>query len=381
MEREERKFSKEVDESGVFDKYLPLEEVKEVRKLATIEVIKDLQPIEGADAIEVATVRGWKVVVKKGEFVVGDLCVYCEIDSVMPQRPEFYFLQNSRFRIKTIKLRGQVSQGICFPISVALEAYKRDIEANKNDLPNGINLVIKLEQGLDVTELLGVTKYEPAIPAQLAGKVRGNFPSFLKKTDEERIQNMEWVLVEYKDKLFYVTEKLDGTSFTAYYNNGVFGVCSRNLDLFETEDNIHWKVARALKLEEKMKKYGANVAFQGELLGEGIQKNKYRLKGQDVFFFNIFNIDTYQYFNYKMFTNRIFEMGLKTVPVISPIIGFKLLSNVSEMLKYSEGKSQLNPNQEREGIVVRPYENIEHPKYGRISFKVISNKYLLKNED
>ena len=251
----------------------------EERKLATIEVVKDLQPIEGADAIEVATIRGWKVVVKKNEFKVGDLCVYCEIDSVMPQRPEFYFLQTSHFRIKTIKLRGQISQGICFTLDV---------------LPNEVISSTSYENlvGTDVTEVLGVTKYEPAIPAQLAGKVKGNFPSFLKKTDEERIQNMEWVLTEYKDELFYVTEKVDGTSFTAYYNNGVFGVCSRNLDLFETEDNTHWKVARALKLEERMKSYGKNIALQGELLGEGIQKNHYQLKGQNILFFNVFMLFT-----------------------------------------------------------------------------------------
>lgn len=340
----------------------------EERKLATIEVIKDIQPIEGADAIEVATIRGWKVVVKKDEFKVGDLCVYCEIDSVMPQRPEFYFLQTSRFRIKTIKLRGQVSQGICFPISI---------------LPNEVISSTAYENlvGTDVTEALGVTKYEPAIPAQLAGKVKGNFPSFLKKTDEERIQNMEWILNEYPSEPFYVTEKLDGTSFTAYYNNGEFGICSRNLDLFETEDNTLWKVARALNLEEKMREYGYNISLQGELVGEGIQKNKYKLKGQHVFFFNIFDIDKYRYYKYDRFVERIIQFGLKTVPIISPVTGFKLLPTVDEMLVYAEGKSMLNPNQEREGIVIRPFEEIEHPKYGRISFKVISNKFLLKNED
>ena len=240
---------------------------------------------------------------------------------------------------------------------------------------------ILLEIGTNITEVLGVTKYEPAIPAQLAGKVKGNFPVFLKKTDEERIQNMEWVLNEYKDEPFYVTEKLDGTSFTAYYNNGEFGICSRNFNLFETEENTHWRVARELKLEEKLKEYGNNVSLQGELLGEGIQKNRYKLKGQTVYFFNIFNIDTYEYFDYKMFSNRLFEMGLKSVPVISPIEGYFLPETVQELLEYSQGKSQLNPEQEREGIVLRPFRNIVHPKYGRISFKVISNKYLLKYEE
>jgi len=366
----------------------------EERKLATIEVIKDLQPIEGADAIEVATVRGWKVVVKKNEFKVGDLCVYCEIDSVMPQKPEFYFLQTSRFRIKTIKLRGQVSQGICFPISILIDRLE---VINNKELP--INYIdseflyltdenekcgyILYRVGDDVTEILGVTKYELPIPAQLAGKVKGNFPSFLKKTDEERIQNMGWVLSEYKDELFYVTEKVDGTSFTAYYNNGVFGVCSRNLDLFETEDNTHWKVARELDLENKMtafSKYaGANFGLQGELAGEGIQKNHYKLKGQNVFFFNIFDINTHEYLSYERLMEFLSHYELKSVPIVDG--EFKLLSTVDEMLKYAEGKSLLNPDVEREGLVIRPHRVIEHPKYGRISFKAISNKYLLHTKE
>ena len=370
---EERKFSEKIDESGVFDKYLPVEDkVKETRKLATIEVIKDLQSIEGADAIEVATVRGWKVVVKKGEFKVGDLCVYCEIDSVLPPRPEFAFLEKSKYRIKTIKLRGQVSQGIAFPISIFTTQY-----------PFPQPSIVEDWIGRDITSLLGVTKYEPPIPAQLAGKVKGNFPSFLQKTDEERIQNMEWVLNEYSMEPFYVTEKLDGTSFTAYYNNGVFGVCSRNLDLFETEDNTLWKVARQLDLEKKMREYGYNIALQGELVGEGIQKNKYALKGHDVYFFNIFDIDRFKYYEYDRFTERIFQFGLKTVPIVSPVVGYYLPKTMEEMLEYSNGISVLNPNIYREGIVVRPFNEIEHYKYGRISFKAISNKFLLdkKNQE
>jgi RNA ligase (TIGR02306 family) len=349
-------------------------EVDDARKLATINVIKDLQPIEGADKIEVATVKGWKVVVQKGEFVIGGLCVYCEIDSVLPPKPEFAFLQKVRYRIKTIRLRGQISQGICFSMDVI-----------PRDFIRGMRIEEMLD--LDVTEVLEIRKYEAPIPAQLAGKVKGNFPSFLKKTDEERIQNIEWILTEYPDKLFYATEKVDGTSFTAYYNNGVFGICSRNLDLIETEDNTLWRVARELKLEEKMAEHskhsgGLNFALQGELVGEGIQKNKYALKGQTVLFFNVFDIDKYSYYNRAVFLELIsWTFALETVPVVSPVDGFKLFPTVGEMLEYAEGKSLVNPNHEREGIVVRPYEEIDHVKYGRISFKVISNKFLLKYED
>jgi len=237
------------------------------RKLASIQVIADIRPIEGADAIEVARINNWDVVVAKNVgHKVGDYVVYCEIDSFLPVREEFEFLRKSSFkrmgdqegfRLKTIRLRGQVSQGLILPISIfgdfGWTAY----------------------EGLDVTERLGIVKYEPPIPAELAGKVRGNFPGFLRKTDEERVQNLtkdyaKWV-EEGLD--FYVTEKLDGSSATFYLNGDVFGVCSRNLDLEETEGNTFWKVARELKLEEKLRENGQNLAIQGELIGEGIQGN------------------------------------------------------------------------------------------------------------
>ena len=366
------------------------------RKLATIEIIKDIQPIVGADAIEVATVRGWQVVVGKNDFNVGDLCVYCEVDSFLPIKPEFEFLRkgcykkladgSEGFRLKTVRLRGQISQGICFPISI---------------LPNEVISLLSLEDmiGMDATDALGIVKYDPPVPANLAGTAKGNFPSFIRKTDEERLQNMEWILTEYADTLFYVTEKIDGTSFTAYLKDGVFGVCSRNLDLCEPEpfvpgmimcpdgierpkqENTHWKVAKALKLEEQMREFGENIALQGELIGEGIQKNRYGLKGQTVLFFNIFDIDKYKYYRYDRFTDRIFKFGLKTVPIVSHVTGFKLLPTMNEMLKYAEDFSVLNPKIQREGVVIRPYDEIETPKHGRLSFKIISNKFLLKNED
>ena len=195
------------------------------RKLASIRRITDIQPIPNADAIEVVVVGGWKVVTKKGEFNVGDLCVYCEIDSFLPILPQYEFLRKSSykklstgeegFRLRTIKLRGQVSQGLVLPLSV---------------LPGGRELF----EGMDVTEVLSITKYEPPIPASLAGKVKGLFPSFLHKTDEERVQNLanEFGILHLfqPNKTYYVTEKLDGSSATFYFRNGEFGVCSRNLE-------------------------------------------------------------------------------------------------------------------------------------------------------
>jgi RNA ligase (TIGR02306 family) len=339
------------------------------RKLATIRTITNIQPIDGADMIELASVGGWNVVVAKDVgHKVGNKVVYCEIDSFLPIREEFEFLRKSSykkmgeqegFRLKTIKLRGQVSQGLILPISVLN--------------PPDTNIYVEPFEGLDVTEMLGIVKYEPPIPAELAGKVKGQFPSFLRKTDEERVQNLTKEFEEWKYQSkhqFYVTEKLDGSSATFYYNNGEFGVCSRNLELLETEGNTFWKVAREMDLENKLSKYGRNISLQGELIGEGIQGNPYKIKGQKVMFFNVFDIDKQQRESLGGFLKVMDDLFLEFVPIID--IVFELPESVDEMLKMAEGKSKLNSNTEREGLVVRSIDTT-------ISFKAISNKFLLKN--
>lgn len=335
------------------------------RKLATIRIINDIRPIEGADMIELATVGGWNVVVAKNVgHKVGDHVVYCEIDSFLPIREEFEFLRKSSykkmgdqegFRLKTIKLRGQVSQGLILPMSVFGEfgwtAY----------------------EGLDVTDRLGIVKYEPPIPAELSGKVKGGFPSFLHKTDEERVQNLVKEYNEYKftsAHQFYMTEKLDGSSATFYMNEGEFGVCSRNLELLETEGNTFWKVARELDLENKLKDKG-NICLQGELIGEGIQGNPYKIKGQTVHFFNGFDIDKRQRLNINEFLILLDELELTSVPILD--VAMSLPETVIGMLELAEGKSRLNDKTEREGVVVRSLDNT-------ISFKAISNKFLLSEK-
>jgi RNA ligase (TIGR02306 family) len=231
-------------------------------------------------------------------------------------------------------------------------------------------------EGLDVTEKLGIVKYEPPIPAELSGKVKGNFPSFIPKTDEERIQNLtkeygEW---KYQSKhQFYVTEKLDGSSATYYFKDGEFGVCSRNLELLETEGNTFWKVARELDLENKMKSLGKNISLQGELIGEGIQGNRYNIKGHTVRFFTGFNIDKYQRIPFMEMVLMLMDMGLQHVPTVNEEYYFPLPDTVDEMLGYAEGKSLLNDKKEREGVVVRSMDET-------ISFKVISNKFLLEEK-
>ena len=348
------------------------------RKLATIRKIKEINPIEGADAIELAVVDGWQVVVAKNVgHQVGDLVVYCEIDSFLPIEPEFEFLRKSSykkmgdqegFRLKTIKLRGQISQGLILPYSVIPIAQF----ATAADLP----------EGMDVSEMLGIVKYEPPIPAQLAGRVKGTFPSFLRKTDEERIQNLEKEYTEWtlsSKHQFYATEKLDGSSFTCYIKNGEFGVCSRNMDLLETEDNTFWAVARKLDLENKLRSFGKNICFQGEMVGSGIQGNHYNMKDQTVFFYNIFLIDEREYVGYDEFRNMLFDLDLACVPVLSYPFNFPAdseaaLPTVSALLRSAEGKSVLNDKVEREGLVIRSMDRT-------ISFKAISNKFLLGSKD
>ena len=342
------------------------------RKLATVRKIADIQEIEGADMIELAIVDGWKVVVAKNVgHKVGDMVIYCEIDSFLPIKEDFEFLRKSSykkmgdqegFRLKTIKLRGQVSQGLILPISVLN--------------PEGTNIYVDPFEGLDVTDMLGIIKYEPPIPADLAGKVKGLFPSFIRKTDEERVQNLasEYELYRTQNKLgmkFYVTEKLDGSSATFFFKDGVFGVCSRNLELIETEGNTFWKVARELKLEELLGTLENNICLQGELIGEGIQGNPYKLKGQTVRFFNAFNIDTQEYLGLTEFVTLVNGMNLETVPVLDT--NFTLPETIEEMLKVAEDKSILNPSFDREGIVIRSADRT-------ISFKAISNKFLLNEK-
>ena len=332
------------------------------RKLATIAKIDELHPIPDADAIERAVIRGWNVVVKKGEFQVGDKCVYCEIDSLLPEREEFEFLRNKKFRIKTIKLRGQVSQGIAFPMSV---------------LPKGSNT----NMGADVTKAMGIIKYEEPIPACLGGKVLGRFPSHSQKTDEERIQNLKESYEEYKQYTWIATEKLDGSSMTAFIHEDQFGVASRNLQLKEDAKNSFWAVARAENLEYKMRLLMASMGFksltlQGELIGEGIQKNKYRIKGQTARWFRAFDPMAYKFLPYHDFIYALDEMRLVSVPIVDD--DFTLPEKFEDLITYADGRSALYETA-REGIVFVAKDAPE--KYeGRLSFKVISNKFILKHD-
>jgi RNA ligase (TIGR02306 family) len=350
------------------------------RKMAVVKRIDAIDPIPDADAIEVATVGGWKVVIKKGDFQAGQLAVYCEIDSWIPTEIAPYLSKGpvpreyegiKGERLRTVKLRGQVSQGLLLPVSVAVEKF----EDSKYD--EGQELSEFFLPGTDVSEMLGIVKYDPPMPASMAGDAKGYFPPFLPKTDQERIQNLtdELAFWQERDFTWEVTEKLDGSSMTVYLNEDLFGVCSRNLELKMNPDNTLWKVAIREKLEEKLRTAGGNYALQGELIGEGIQGNKYKAKGQQFYIFDIYWIDKRRYltpFERKAF---ITARGMAHVPVFQS--NFKLTGlTIADLLKKAEAKSVMGvmPSPEQEGLVFKCNEC-------EASFKAISNKFLLKNGD
>jgi RNA ligase (TIGR02306 family) len=338
------------------------------RKLASIQKITEILPIEGADKIVCVKILGWQCVALKTEFSVNDLCVFFEIDSVLPIAPWNDHLRkepNKPLRIRTIRLKGTLSQGLALPLSI---------------LPQG-----EYEVGQDVTSLVGVEKYEPVVPAHLSGMVKGNFPSFLHKTDEVRLQSEPNVLVEASNKglVLIGTLKMDGTSFTAYRRDDEFGVCSRNLNLKETEDNAHWKMARKLKLEEILRSEHRNLCIQGEMVGPGIQSNRLGLKEVELYLFNLFDIDSGKYLSYNELNKFAAKHNLKVVPSVYTL-DFSIsenhttvgnLLNIANDLNYDNGTPA-------EGIVWRSAcETYSEVLKGRISFKTISNRYLEKYKE
>lgn len=341
-----------------------------MRKLATIRKISEIKPIEGAGKIELAVLDGWRVIIKKDEYKVNDLVVYLEVDSWVPSElapfltpvgkepKEYNGVKGEKLRTK--KLRGELSQGLVLPLSVLGK-------------PEEIFSIGEGCIGADVSEQLNIQKWEPTVPIQLRGLAKGNFPSWVPKTDQTRVQNIN--LEEYYGE-YEVTEKLEGSSCTFYLDlEGNFEVCSRNLSLKETEDNAFWKAARMYNVEQKMKESGMQgFAIQGELVGEGIQGNIYNIKGIDFYVYDVYDVKRSMYLCAEDRQRLASAIGLKHVPVIGNY-GIARESTKDKLLHYAEGKSVLNPKQEREGCVLK---SINDPSK---SFKIISNKYLLKRKE
>lgn len=344
------------------------------RKLATIRKIDSIHPIEGADAIQRAVVGGWNVVVKRNEFIPGELAAFIEIDSWVPNEIAPFLTKGSEpkeynqvrgERLRTVKLRGVVSQGLLL---------KLDTVDNAALCYNGIQF--PCIEGLDISSELGIQKWEAPIPAQLSGQVRGLFPSFIPKTDQNRIQNLTEEFFQWKDNPYFkfeVTEKLDGSSMTVYVNDDDAGVCSRNLSMKLEDCNTYSLVAKSQNLIEKIRSTGRNLALQGELIGEGIQKNPYGIRGHDFLVFDIYDIDARQYLNPEDRRILAEQIGVGHVPVI--LDRHDITETVQELLKYAEGKSELSQKAEREGFV---FKCIADPS---IHFKVISNRLLMRGGD
>lgn len=352
-----------------------------MRQLVSIRTIKEILPIEGADRIELAKVDGWQCVIQKSDgFAIGDPALYFEIDSVLPaDDPRFAFLEPRKFRIKSMRLRGALSQGLLMPTStLTTDEWGR------------------FKGGETLQDVLGVQKYE--VPVPISGEQAGAFPTHLvPKTDQERVQNIPDELTGKTWIGFEVTEKLDGTSCTilAYVNGNdphgdeppemriQVGVCSRNWEIKQDDDNIYARILAETDLVAKLRQLDRSVAIQGEIVGPRIQGNKYHLDKQAFYVFDIYDIDAQEYLGFWDRWELCKGLGLTHVPVINEEIVDRIADgNVHELaeieltledtLALADGKSALFDTP-REGLVFKSGD-------GKFTFKAISNKFLLKHE-
>jgi len=355
------------------------------RKLVSIQVIEDVAPIAGADNIMQARVMGWTVVVKRGEFLPGDRCVFFEIDSVLPDGPAWSeFMRPRGFRVRTLKLRGVLSQGLALPVSILGGA-----PAEPGVDPTGLRPAPRAESAgsppgdsltrIDLRDRLGVVKYEPVLPD--AREVAGPFPSRVPKTDEIRLQSALGVLDEIRGRDFFVTTKLDGTSAT-YLRDGDAGLvaCSRNWALVPGENSV-WRLAARYELAARLP---PDFAIQGEVCGPGIQKNRLGLPAIELFVFSVYDVRAARFLDFEPFVAFCAEHGLRTVPIERVVRGDEAAAHRHDLGSWLEAARGLyaGTKQRKEGIVVRPL--VETPSAtlgGRLSFKVINNDFLLKDDD
>lgn len=363
-----------------------------VRKLATIQKIIDIQPIPDADAIEVATVKGWKVVVRKGDFQVGETVIYFEIDSLIPKTSVTEFLMkkpdDTEARLRTVKLRGQISQGLVISLG---GGYTMNKELNgENAEPFGET------EGTDLSDILHIEKYEPPVKYGNEGESI-YWPFSIPKTDEERIQNIPEIIDEIIEsgEHLCVSVKLDGTSTTIINQPDGVQVAGRNNMFLKTDEiaynNKYWSTVKKYNLPEILEKYHEEhpdqyLAVQGELVGPGIQNNRMNLSELKLYIFNLFisydECGSWQKQGYNKLINFCDENNLDHVPYIYSDLDLSLnnLTDVDSLLKFAEGTYRndaegyfpdAREDQQREGLVFR---TLDHSK----SFKVINNLYLLK---
>lgn len=364
------------------------------RKLASLVRIQAVESIPDTERLSVATMegKGWKVVVGRNDFEPGDAAVYFEIDSAIPNEDRYAFLRErclKKFmtksgtllkeciRIRTIKLRGVISQGLLMPAT-------RETFPEIFDQPS-------YNFGDDLTELLHVEHFDelkaalaPQSGNPVSADAMGSFPSFIPKTDEERIQNLVEYFETQKERYFEVTNKDDGSSITMFFApdedpENPFGVCSRNLRLKPQKADgtapLPWLMAAKYDVENKLRKfwkdYGTRLALQGELIGPGIQSNRDLLTEHEWHVFRIWSISSGKFVLPPVARSLCDMLGLKYVTVVAPALQvFKYYDTVDKLLAFAEGKTARG--NEREGLV---FKAVDEPY---LSFKAVSNRYLLK---
>jgi RNA ligase (TIGR02306 family) len=326
-------------------------------KLASIQIIADIRPIEGADRIEAATVLGYQTVIRKGEFRPGDRCVWHEPDTIAAEKPEYEFLRKQGFRLKVSRFKGQVSQGLALPLTV---------------LPSADYAV-----GADVTALIGIRKYEKPLPPNLVGVAKGAFPSWMPKTDEPNLRSFPAALDEFHGRECVITQKVDGTSATFYLRGGEFGVCTRNLELLDDPGSMFWRVAREHRLHEALATFGGDLALQGEVHGEGVQGNHLGVKGVTFAAFNLFDIAKHAYVSQL---GLVEFCGVNHLPMVREVWRGEFHFTLPALVDLASAQDYA-PGRPAEGIVIRPLTEARSMilESGRLSAKVISERYSLKH--
>lgn len=348
------------------------------RVMARVVTIDNVERHPNADALDICTVGGWNIVAKIGEYKIGDLAVMCEIDSWVPHELASFLSKGKEpreyrgvkgERLKTAKLRGVVSQGLLLQFTETLAAYAKDYDDEGQPFWMGPEDFFQV--GDDVSEVLNIQKWEPEIPAQLAGQVRGNFPSQIPKTDQPRIQNLkkELSIAQHKGLQFAIEEKLEGSSLTMYLDlEDEFHVCSRNLDLKNDGANSFWRAAIKYDVENIMRQNNLQgYAIQAELLGPGIQANIYQLNDVEFYVFDVYSVKQARYLYPAERRELIATLGLNPVPIVCEST---TLGTMEEIIALADGKSMLY-NTLREGIVFKQLD-------GDMTFKSISQQYLIK---
>lgn len=303
--------------------------------------------IPNADQIVSATVvcghgGKWRGVVRKAELGLGSLCEVYLPDALIPEDDErMAFMKSSHWRVKMRRFRGAPSEVVIMPLYMGEDYWV----------------------GLDITALRRVTKYHKPVPAHLQGIAKGNFPGFIPKTDELNYQRYGELVEQLGGMKYYITEKADGSSTTAYRYKGEFGLCSRNLELERNENNGYWKVAAKYKVEERLPE---GVALQWETIGPGIQSNPHGLTDIDGLAFTAYNIDEHRYFTFKELKDLCKTIEFPMCKIVAE--GDSFSSQGIELL----GEGTYDNGKQREGVVVRSQENVGTLP---ISFKVINLEY------